>query len=136
MYLNQNINIILLNKKDNFSFVTLINTKSNESIQIVQVYRTIKYSYSSVSQLRRHQSTSDKENSTGSINADELLKFQRLSKEWWQDNGEFEALHRYNELRVPWIKSTLFNMNKRSVVNGNDSSIYLKEPLLGLNILG
>ena len=72
-----------------------------------------------------------------SINADELKKFQKLSQEWWQESGEFEPLHRYNELRVPWIKNTLFNMNKQLIVNKeNYNSVHVKEPLNGLNILG
>ncbi len=87
--------------------------------------------------IRYNEAKHEKDDSSrGSINADELKQFQKLSQEWWQENGEFEPLHRYNELRVPWIKNTLFNINRQTLVNENSNAIHLKEPLLGLNILG
>ncbi len=62
------------------------------------------------------------------VNLIEMKKFERLSKSWWLENGPFEALHRFNALRVPWISRTLENQCLRSEVNP-------VEPLEGLYIL-
>ncbi len=95
-------------------------------------------SYSLRSAINQQSGTGTGQNdyaAGASINADEHKKFQKLANEWWKENGEFEPLHRFNELRVPWIKNTLFNFNKESLIKKNESSKLITEPLLGLNIL-
>ena len=45
----------------------------------------------------------------GSIDENEMRKFKRLAQNWWIENGEFEALHRMNAIRVPLIRDTMIN---------------------------
>lgn len=41
----------------------------------------------------------------GTIDADEVNKFSRLSNLWWNEAGSLKALHTLNELRIPLIKN-------------------------------
>ncbi|GFO03519.1 ubiquinone biosynthesis o-methyltransferase, mitochondrial [Plakobranchus ocellatus] len=41
------------------------------------------------------------------IDEEEVSKFSALSAMWWDEGGEFEALHSLNELRVPLIRDAL-----------------------------
>ncbi len=57
---------------------------------------------------------------------EEIDKFSRMSEEWWDPNGKFKPLHKFNPIRVKYIiDNTLshFKINKKS------------DPLNGLNIL-
>ncbi|XP_041043113.1 ubiquinone biosynthesis O-methyltransferase, mitochondrial isoform X1 [Carcharodon carcharias] len=56
----------------------------------------------------------------------EMKKFQALSQNWWDRNGEFAALHALNDLRVPFIRDTLLT---------NSEKQQLGCPLHGLRIL-
>ena len=42
-----------------------------------------------------------------SIDEDELNKFNKTNKEWWDLNGEFKALHEINPTRIDYIKSVI-----------------------------
>jgi 2-polyprenyl-3-methyl-5-hydroxy-6-metoxy-1,4-benzoquinol methylase len=93
------------------------------TIKKISCYSTLKKGYENVSNL------------SSTINEDEIKKFQKLSQAWWIENGEFEALHKFNELRVPWIRDTLFYNNKNYQKDSDNTKI-VREPLKGLNILG
>ena len=57
---------------------------------------------------------------------EEIDKFSRMSEEWWDPNGKFKPLHKFNPIRVKYIiDNTLshFKINKKN------------DPLNGLNIL-
>lgn len=92
------------------------------AITKISLYSTSKESYESVS------------NFGSTISVDEINKFQKLSQAWWIENGEFEALHKFNELRVPWIRDTLIYNNETNQKDP-DSTKIVREPLKGLNIL-
>ncbi|XP_041107123.1 ubiquinone biosynthesis O-methyltransferase, mitochondrial-like isoform X2 [Polyodon spathula] len=47
------------------------------------------------------------------LDPDETKKFQSLAKRWWDEQGEFAALHSMNDLRVPFIRDNLLNRNGR-----------------------
>jgi 2-polyprenyl-3-methyl-5-hydroxy-6-metoxy-1,4-benzoquinol methylase len=69
-----------------------------------------------------------------------MKRFQKLANFWWIENGEYEALHRMNLLRVPLIRDTLFkNRNELYRDEQKDQNDYkqklLSQPLLDLNIL-
>jgi len=95
------------------------------------------------------ETTNQNATNTSSIDPEEIKKFQNLAESWWVENGEFEALHRLNLLRVPLIRDTLVNYRnflpeneKANILRKNDEnqSQYtneelIREPLLGLNIL-
>ncbi len=44
-----------------------------------------------------------------SINKQELEKFDKLSSQWWQEDGEFKILHQINPLRLSYIINILNN---------------------------
>ena len=67
---------------------------------------------------------------SGSVDEAEMRRFQQWAKAWWVPGGEYEALHRMNDLRVPLITNPLANMRKNQGEGYSDA-----EPLLGLNIL-
>ena len=42
-----------------------------------------------------------------SIDEDELKKFNKTNKEWWDLNGEFKMLHEITPIRIDYIKSVI-----------------------------
>lgn len=38
------------------------------------------------------------------VDPDEVRRFQSLASKWWDEQGEFAALHAMNDLRVPFIR--------------------------------
>ena len=60
------------------------------------------------------------------INKTEIEKFTRLADEWWDPFGKFRPLHKFNPVRIKYIKDFIVNTN----------SIKLnKKPLKNLEIL-
>ncbi|TNN57684.1 Ubiquinone biosynthesis O-methyltransferase, mitochondrial [Liparis tanakae] len=45
------------------------------------------------------------------LDPDELRRFQSLAGKWWDEGGEFAALHAMNDLRVPFIRDNLLNVH-------------------------
>ena len=35
---------------------------------------------------------------------EEILKFERMASEWWDENGKFRPLHRFNPVRIRFIR--------------------------------
>ena len=47
---------------------------------------------------------------------EEIDKFSRMSEEWWDPNGKFMPLHKFNPIRVKYIiENTIshFKINKK-----------------------
>ncbi|MDA0902133.1 MAG: bifunctional 2-polyprenyl-6-hydroxyphenol methylase/3-demethylubiquinol 3-O-methyltransferase UbiG [Proteobacteria bacterium] len=61
------------------------------------------------------------------INEAEVEKFIRMSNEWWDQNGKFKPLHKFNPTRITYIRKQLIEHF------GLDETA--KEPLKKLNIL-
>jgi hypothetical protein len=80
--------------------------------------------------------TTETNSASSSIDEEEMKRFQKLANNWWIENGEYEALHRMNTLRVPLIRDTLLN-NRREYLEDKDidKQILSSQPLFGLNIL-
>ncbi len=60
------------------------------------------------------------------INREEIEKFSKISEEWWDPDGKFKPLHKFNPIRIKYIKENLvknFNIKKKT------------KPLNNLNIL-
>ena len=56
----------------------------------------------------------------------EIEKFSKIAEEWWNPTGKFKPLHKFNPVRIKYIKDNLindFNLKNK------------KKPLYGLNIL-
>ncbi|NXU59662.1 COQ3 protein, partial [Turnix velox] len=64
--------------------------------------------------------------SHSSVDSKEMKKFQLLAHKWWDEEGEFSALHSMNDIRVPFIRDTLLSMS---------SNYHLGNPLSGVKIL-
>ena len=41
------------------------------------------------------------------INKLEIDKFTKIADEWWDPNGKFKPLHRFNPVRIRYIKNSL-----------------------------
>lgn len=42
--------------------------------------------------------------SHSSVDSEEMKKFQLLAHKWWDEEGEYSALHSMNDIRVPFIR--------------------------------
>ena len=61
-----------------------------------------------------------------SVNKKEIEKFSKMAAEWWDPNGKFKPLQKFNPSRIQYIKSLIgesYKLKKK------------KKPLIGLNIL-
>ena len=61
-----------------------------------------------------------------SVNKKEIDKFSKMADEWWDPEGKFKPLHKFNPIRIKYIKENIINNFK------------LKNkfrPLSGINIL-
>jgi len=48
------------------------------------------------------------------INKKEIEKFSKIADEWWDPNGKFKPLHKFNPVRIKYIKDNIikkFNLN-------------------------
>ena len=44
-----------------------------------------------------------------SINKKEIEKFSKMADEWWDANGKFKPLHKFNPIRIKYIKENIIN---------------------------
>jgi len=60
------------------------------------------------------------------INKKEIIKFSKIANEWWNPNGKFKPLHKFNPIRIKYIKDNIINNFKLKPSN---------KPLKNINIL-
>ena len=60
------------------------------------------------------------------INKKEIDKFSRIAEEWWDPEGKFKPLHKFNPIRISYIKNNIINTFK---LKNNE------KPLKGIKIL-
>ena len=82
------------------------------------------------------------------INKKEIEKFSLMAEEWWDPNGKFKPLHKFNPIRIQYIKEHIikhFNLsdNDNPLKNINILDVgcgggLLSEPMhrLGANVVG
>ena len=61
-----------------------------------------------------------------SVNKKEIEKFSKMADEWWDPRGKFKPLHKFNPIRIKYIKQNIiehFNTKNKA------------KPLSGINIL-
>ena len=52
------------------------------------------------------------------INKKEIEKFSEIATEWWNPNGKFKPLHKFNPIRIKYIKDNIIkNFNLRTSKN-------------------
>ena len=61
-----------------------------------------------------------------SVNKKEIDKFSKIANEWWDPDGKFKPLHKFNPIRIKYIKENIINNFKLK----NKS-----KPLSGIKIL-
>jgi len=61
-----------------------------------------------------------------SVNKKEIDKFSKMANEWWDPEGKFKPLHKFNPTRIKYIKENIIN-------NFNLKNKF--RPLSGINIL-
>ena len=60
------------------------------------------------------------------VNKKEVEKFSKMASEWWDPKGKFKPLHKFNPIRIKYIKENIINNFK---LNNK------KKPLKKINIL-
>ena len=82
------------------------------------------------------------------VNKKEIDKFSKLATEWWDPNGKFKPLHKFNPIRLNYIKESIkekFGKKKEPTVLKNVKILdigcgggLLCEPLskLGARVVG
>ena len=61
-----------------------------------------------------------------SVNKKEIEKFSKIAAEWWDPNGKFKPLHKFNPVRIQYIKENIIhNFNLKNKI----------KPLSGISIL-
>ena len=63
---------------------------------------------------------------TNTINKKEIEKFSRIAEEWWNPDGKFKPLHKFNPIRISYIKENIIKTLKLE---------NKKKPLEKVNIL-
>jgi len=61
-----------------------------------------------------------------SVNKKEIEKFSKMAAEWWDPNGKFKPLHKFNPIRIQYIKENIISNFKLKIK---------KKPLDKINIL-
>ena len=82
------------------------------------------------------------------INKKEIEKFSKIAREWWNREGKFKPLHKFNPIRISYIKDNILSSlklkNKRKplenirILDIGCGGGLLSEPMsrLGANVLG
>ncbi|XP_038126168.1 ubiquinone biosynthesis O-methyltransferase, mitochondrial [Cyprinodon tularosa] len=60
------------------------------------------------------------------VDPGEVKRFQLMANKWWDEEGDFAALHAMNDLRVPFVRDNLLNVQRER---------HPGQPLAGLRIL-
>ena len=63
---------------------------------------------------------------SNSINKQEIEKFSKIATEWWNPNGKFKSLHKFNPIRIQYLKENIIEHFKLK---------HSSRPLKKINIL-
>ena len=82
------------------------------------------------------------------INKKEIEKFSKIANEWWNPNGKFKPLHKFNPIRIKYIKENIiknFDLRQKDnplknidILDIGCGGGLLSEPMhrLGANVIG
>jgi len=83
-----------------------------------------------------------------SVNKKEIEKFSKMAAEWWDPSGKFKPLHKFNPIRIKYIKENIIRsfklkakqrpLNKINILDIGCGGGLLSEPMtrLGANVTG
>ena len=83
-----------------------------------------------------------------SVNKKEIEKFSKIAAEWWNPNGKFKPLHKFNPIRIKYIKENIIHnfklknktkpLKKINILDIGCGGGLLSEPMqrLGANVTG
>ncbi|VFU10476.1 protein of unknown function [Methylocella tundrae] len=66
------------------------------------------------------------------VDPEDVARFDRLSDEWWRPDGPMAALHKFNPVRVAYLRDLL---SRHFTVDGRPRDRHGPEPLAGLRVL-
>ena len=82
------------------------------------------------------------------VNKKEIEKFSRMAEEWWNPTGKFKPLHKFNPIRIKYIKENIIStfrlkdngkpLNKIQILDIGCGGGLLSEPMsrLGADVTG
>ena len=82
------------------------------------------------------------------INNKEIEKFSKIAEEWWDPHGKFKPLHKFNPIRISYIKESIINsfklkekvkpLEKVKILDIGCGGGLLSEPMsrLGADVMG
>ena len=82
------------------------------------------------------------------VNKKEIEKFSKMAAEWWDPSGKFKPLHKFNPIRIKYIKENIINnfklkakkrpLDKINILDIGCGGGLLSEPMtrLGANVTG
>jgi len=84
----------------------------------------------------------------GTINKKEIEKFSKIASEWWDPKGNFKPLHKFNPIRIKYIKDNIIKsfklrpsdkpLKKINILDIGCGGGLLSEPMcrMGANVIG
>ena len=85
---------------------------------------------------------------SSTINKKEIEKFSKIAEEWWNPEGKFKPLHKFNPIRISYIKNNIINtlnlkkterpLEKVKILDVGCGGGLLSEPMsrLGADVVG
>ena len=85
---------------------------------------------------------------SNTINNKEIEKFSKIAEEWWDPHGKFKPLHKFNPIRISYIKESIINsfklqekvrpLKKVKILDIGCGGGLLSEPMsrLGADVMG
>ena len=49
---------------------------------------------------------------SNTINKEEIEKFSKMAEEWWDPQGKFKPLHKFNPIRISYIRDNIIETLK------------------------
>ncbi len=83
-----------------------------------------------------------------SVNKKEIKKFSKMATEWWDPEGKFKPLHKFNPIRIKYIKENIINnfklknktkpLSEVNILDVGCGGGLLSEPMsrMGANVTG